>query len=79
MRLDQGKDVLQSKIGALCSVLLLVAMISYAGYKIYILEGRNSIDIIQAVKENHFDDNNIFSGNQGLNLAVAVYSTLAPD
>ena len=49
-------------------------MLTYTGYKVYILESKKSIDIVQAVKEDHFDDSHVFGFEQGLNLAVAVYS-----
>ena len=48
-------------------------MIGYTGYKVSILEGRKSIDIIQAVKENHYDDSYVFSSEMGLNIAIAVF------
>ena len=60
MRFDGGKDVQTSKMGAVCSILLVVTLIMYTGYKVSILEGRKSIDIVQAVKENHFDANTVF-------------------
>ena len=60
-------------MGALCSILLTVIMTVYAGYKISILEGKKSIDIVQAVQENFFDDTHVFSNKQGLNIAVAVF------
>ena len=74
MLIDEGRDALPSKIGALCSLLLLVVMVTYTGYKIYILEGRKSIDIISAVKENYFNNENKFGAQQGLNVAVAVFN-----
>ena len=72
MRFDEGKDAQTSKMGAVCSILLALTLIMYSGYKLSILEGRKSIDIVQAVKENHFDANSVFSAKQGLNIAVAV-------
>ena len=56
MRLEDGRDALPSRIGAVCSILLTILLITYAGYKVSVLEGKKSIDIIQAVVENHFDD-----------------------
>ena len=53
--------------------MLFVVMIVYTGYKISILNGKKSINIIQAVKENHFDDSHVFTARQGLNIAVGVY------
>ena len=65
-------------MGALCSIVLTIVLIMYAGYKISVLEGKMSIDIVQAVKENHFDDSHIFSAEQGLNIAFAVFSPFDP-
>ena len=76
--LDEGKGALPSKAGALCRLLLLLVMIAYTGYKTSILSGKKSIDIMQAVKENHFDDTHVFSAKQGLNTAVGVYQTNDP-
>ena len=74
MRIEEGKDVLPTKMGALCSILLIVILIMYAGYKISILEGKKSIDIVQAVQENYFDETHVFSHEQGLNIAVGVFN-----
>ena len=65
-------------MGALCSILLLVLMLTYTGYKISRLTGRKNIDIIQAVKENHFDANHVFGAKQGLNIAVGVFDPFTP-
>ena len=79
MRVEEGKDALHTKMGALCSLLLSVIIIVYAGYKISILEGKKSIDIVQAVQEHYFDDTHVFSNKQGLNIAVAVFNPFEPD
>ena len=65
-------------MGALCSILLTVILIMYAGYKISILEGKMSIDIVQAVQENYFNDTHVFSHEQGLNIAVGVFDPFDP-
>ena len=49
-------------------------VLGYTSYKIYILEGKKSIDVVQAVKENHFDDSSTFGAEQGLNIAVTVFN-----
>ena len=61
MRIEDGRDTLPSKLGAICSLLLVIILVVYAGYKISVLEGKRSIDIVQAVIENHFDDTHVFS------------------
>ena len=57
----------------------LVILITYAGYKVSILEGKKSIDIVQAVVENYFDDEYIFDAGQGLNFAVGVLNPFDPE
>ena len=47
-------------------------MLAYAGYKVSILQEKKSIDIVQAVVENHFDASYVFDSDQGLNFAVGV-------
>ena len=54
-------------------------MIIFTGYKISVLQGKKSIDIVQAVLENHFDDSYVFSADQGLKIAVAVFNPTIPD
>ena len=51
--------------------MLFIILIAYAGYKISILEGKKKVDILQAVKENHFDDSYVFQADQGINFAVS--------
>ena len=65
-------------MGALCSILLIIILLTYTGYKIYILQGKQSIDIVQAVRENKFDDTRVFGAQQGLNFAVAVSNAYDP-
>ena len=66
-------------MGALCSIIVLIILLTYAGYKVSILQGKKSIDIIQAVVENHFDDSYVFDSDQGLNFAVGVLDPFNPD
>ena len=52
-------------IGALCSILLIIILLGYGACKVSILEGKNRVDVIQAVQENYFDDEYVLSGEQG--------------
>lgn len=73
LRIDgEGRDALPSKLGAIFSILLMIIMLLFTGYKISRLTGKKNVDIIQAVVENHYDDEFVFGGEQGLNIAVAV-------
>ena len=65
-------------MGACCSLILYLILISYAGYKASVLEGRKSVDIVQAVLENHYDSDSIFSEKEGLNIAFAVFNPFDP-
>ena len=42
-------------MGTLCSFILLLAMISYTYYKIDVLFGKKSVDVVSAIIENSFD------------------------
>ena len=66
-----------SYMGAFCSIMLFIILIAYAGYKISILEGKKSVDILQAVKEKHYDDSYVFQAEQGINFAVAVKDSVS--
>ena len=78
MRLDKGRDALPSRMGALCSILSIAVLLTYVGYKINILQGKKSIDIIQAVIEDHFDETDKFTASQGLNIAAGVGNPFIP-
>ena len=78
MRIDEGREELTSKMGACCSIVFIVLMLAYASYKISILEGKKSVDIVQATKENYFDDNYVFGAEQGLNIAFGVFNPANP-
>ena len=41
------------------------------GYKISILEGRKSVDVLSVKSDNHYNDSYIFGADQGLNVALA--------
>ena len=59
-------------MGTFCSFLLVIVLIAFAGYKVYVLENKISVDIVEAVYKNHFDDHYKFGAEQGLNIAVAI-------
>ena len=61
MQIDESRSALPSKMGSFFSILLLIVLVAYAGYKVFILEGKKKIDIIQAVQEDYFDDSYVFS------------------
>ena len=46
MQIDERRSALPSKMGCLCSILLLIVLVAYAGYKISILQSKKKVDII---------------------------------
>ena len=60
MQLDEGRGALPSWMGALCSFILFVVIIAYTCYKVDVLVGKKSVDILSAVNENYYDDSYIF-------------------
>ena len=60
-------------MGAACSILLFIFLLSYTGYKISVLEERKAVDVLQSVAENYFEESDSFGADQGLQVAFAVY------
>ena len=77
--LGGDRNALPSTIGAICSIVLTITILSYAGYKWSILIEKKSVDIVQAVIENKYDDSYVFRGDDGLNFAVSVLNPQDPD
>lgn len=59
-------------MGAGCTLLLLLILMAFAGYKSSVLHGKRAIDILSAVQENAIGSDYVFGADQGLNIAVAV-------
>ena len=72
MKLDEGKGVLPSWMGALCSFMLLFVMLWYSYYKVDIMLEKKSVDILSAINENGIKNEYIFGAKQGFNIAVGV-------
>ena len=53
-------------------------MLAYGGYKFSVMEGKKSVDLVQAEIENHFDHTYAFGPENGLNVAVAVADPFDP-
>ena len=63
-----------SKMGTICSFLMLILMLNFTFYKVQILQERKSVDVLSVVSEDHFDENSFFGAEQGLNIAVALFN-----
>ena len=78
MNLDQGQRTLPSKMGTINSFLLLIILFAYTYYKFNIITYKKDVDIVSAVKENHFKPDYIFNAEKGLNIAIAVFTGFDP-
>ena len=81
LRFDEGQEVLPSKKGAVCTILIFILMLAYTGYRSYIIHQKIDIDVTSSLQEFHFNDTYTFGGGQGLNIAVYIvdptdYNTL---
>ena len=72
MRLDEDRDALPSKKGAVCSLLLFFIISIYTLQKIDVLLNKKDVNIFSALAESYFDSDYVFGAEQGLNIAVAV-------
>ena len=46
VRIEEDREELPSRTGAICSIFLTIILIMYAGYKISILKEKKNIDIV---------------------------------
>ena len=60
MRFGQFRESLPSKMGAFCSIMLYILLISYTGYKMDIMFNRKNEDVTSALHEDYYDDSYIF-------------------
>ena len=65
-------------MGACCSIFALILLVAYGGYKFSIMEGKKSVDLVQAEIENHYDHTVVFGEENGLNIAIAVANPFDP-
>ena len=77
MRLDEDRDALPSKKGAVCSFLLFFIISIYTLQKIDVLLNEKDVNIFSALAESYFDSDYVFGADQGLNIAVAVTDLLS--
>lgn len=71
MKLDGERDVVQTLLGSLCSLILAIVVIAYTNHKIDVWLNKMDIEIITAKQVGYFDEDYVFSFEQGLNFAIA--------
>ena len=74
MKLDYGRDTLQTYAGLFFSVLLFIFVSFYAAQKVDILINKKDVDVLSVVNKNFYDSKYIFDYSKGFNVAVAFTS-----
>ena len=57
--------------GAICSIFLNIVVLLYAYQKVDVLINKKDVDVLSTVNDLHFSPDDVFSYENGLNLAVA--------
>ena len=71
MKLEDGNDKLQTVMGSLCSIILLLITLFYAYLKFDVLRNKKDVNVLSTIKDSFFTDADHFSYKEGLNIAVA--------
>ena len=60
MKIDKQKSVLQSTMGSLCSVVVLLIVTAYAYQKLDVWMQKKDVDILESTADDYFDLDYIF-------------------
>ena len=71
MKLDGGEEGLKSWMGSLCSIILATVMLAYMYQKMDVLIARKDVDVLSTINDQYYEDDFIFSYENGLNVAVS--------
>lgn len=58
-------------MGSICSIILLLITVFYAYLKFDVLRNKKDVNVLSTIKDSYFTDDDHFSYEQGLNIAVA--------
>ena len=72
MKLDEGTSVVQTKLGACYTLIVIFLVAAYAMQKTEILINRKDIDVLSTVNDSHYNEDFVFKYEDGFNLAVAL-------
>ena len=72
MKLDSGQAALPTIMGTALSFIYFCLVIGYTAMKFDVLANLKDVDITYAIEDNHFSEDDTFSGRQGFNIAVAL-------
>ena len=71
-KLPDSKTVFQTLPGAICSIICIVVMLVYAGYKLSTLVERSEYSLIQELYEFQYDDTFKFGQDDGFAIAASI-------
>ena len=71
MKLDKNTNQIQSHMGSYLSILATLIILAYAYRKADVLIARKDVDILSTINDQAFTQHDIFSYENGLNIAVA--------
>ena len=74
IQIEEGKATMTSAVGGICTLLLVLLLLAYAGYKGSVLLGKTNFNLVQAVSRDYFDETDVMGAEQDLKVAVAIYS-----
>lgn len=70
MKLDDGEGSVSTYSGALCSIFIVTLVLLYSYLKTDVLVNRKDVDVLSTIKDFEFEDTEIFSHDNGFNIAV---------
>ena len=71
MKIDHERSYVQSTMGSILSILMFVMVVIFSYQKMKVWITRRGVDIASATNDSYFDDEYIFSFEDGLNFAIA--------
>ena len=71
MKMSEDEDQVQTLMGSLCSLLMLLVVGSYAYLKVGVWQNNQDITILRSKQDSYFTPDFIFDQEMGLNFAVA--------
>ena len=74
MTIDDDTTVAQSYLGSLCSLMIFLLTVLYAYQKMDVLIEKKDVDVLSATKQLVFTEDDIFTYDNGFNIAVAFTS-----
>ena len=72
MKLDSGRTNLPSYAGLLSTIITMIVIAMYAYQKADVLQHRKDVNVLSTINRLFFDDDDVFSYENGLNVAVGL-------